>query len=332
MIFKNIVCLLFFFLITGPAISQPTQITLSPLGKLKNIELDKSLTYDGFEANSDYLTWIEYYLNNVVVYNIDKEKEAKIELTKGRGPNEFQSIMGLVMDDRGTLNILDPTNIKFIHVGLTGEFSKDTSPPTGFRPLKMVYGNGYLVILDALKPDAIFYLIEDEKYTPIELTGISVSEEFYSPFKKMGHLTINQNKLIHLTQYYPYLYVYDLTSKTLVERIKFDDSDISNDKPFITPDGAAMHAPPSKVGILSQDIASVPGMKNRVFILAEGKSKKREYKLNQLHEYDLVKKEFVAVHDLGIKATRIASNNKYLFVYSKVENAIYKYEIVSQNK
>src|SRR5690554_3694652 len=142
MIFKNIAYLLFFFLITESSFSQPTQTTLSPFGKLKNMELDESLTYDGFEASSEYLTWFEYYANNVVIYDIEKEKETKIELIKGRGPNEFLDIMGIVVDDEQILNILDPTNIKFIHVGLNGEFLKETRPPAGFRPLGMAYGNG----------------------------------------------------------------------------------------------------------------------------------------------------------------------------------------------
>lgn len=308
------------------------QHILSLEGELQGVKFDNSLTYDGFEASGKYLIWYEIHNNVITIYDLEKNEENTIKLKKGRGPNEFLGVMGIVMDNNEVLNVLDPTNIKFLRVHINGKYIGDATVPAGLRPLRVAYKNGTLVVLDAVSPEAVFYIIDDyNDYQPIVLTGMTVAEEFPSPFRKLGYMTVNENKLVHLLQYYPYLYVYDLKEKNLLKKIEFDKSNISDDKPVATPDGAVMHAPPAKVDILSHGVVASPGQPDRILILAEGKTKSRDYKLSNLYEYDLNKEKFVAVHELGVKAAKITANDGCIFVYSEEEQAVYQYKFTTQN-
>src|SRR5699024_8107567 len=83
-------------------------------------------------------------------------------------------------------------------------------------------------------------------------------------------------------------------------------------------------APPSKVDILSHDVAYIPHLKNYILLLAEGKTDNRDYSLSKLWVYNWEKEKFTDTLDLGVKAAEIAVNDKFLFVYSSDINKIYK--------
>jgi hypothetical protein len=235
-----------------------------------------------------------------------------------------------MISDNNIIYLNDYTNVKFIRLSLSGDFIKDVTPPSGFRPINIIGNDQYRVTMNPHSQKALFYIWKDKNnYNPIKLPNREFNEEFSNLFRKEGRSTILGNYLIHLTKYYPNLYIYDLEKKELIKKIQFDESEIKEGSTTTRPDGAKLMAPPARVDILSKDVATVPAFPNRIFILAEGKSDTRDYDLDKLYEFDIEKEAFVATHELGVKAKEITVNDKYLFVYSEEENQIFQYEIVA---
>lgn len=319
-----------FFLFSIPCIvhSQNNQnAKIKPIGEVTTVNLEQDYAYYFFEANQDYLAWYEGYTSTLFIYDIDANKVNKIALSEGRGPNEFKKITGLSIYNN-TIYLSDHTNAKFIRVNSSGEFMEDLVPPNRLQPMKMISDSRYRVIMEAFG-ETIFYLKEqeDENYQPLTLNGTSLIEEFPSLYQKEGYLTIQNGYLIHLARYYPFMYIYDLAKRKLEKKIIFDVSEVEEVRTLTTEGGAKMRPPPAKVDILNQDVSFIPGSPNRIFLLARGESKNRDYSLDKLFEYDFKKEAFVAEYDLGLKAKEIAVNDKYIFVYSDYK--IYQYEILS---
>jgi hypothetical protein len=325
------IIIIIFFCIPCIAHSQKQEsVKIRPIGELTNVQLEKDYAYYFFEANQDYLVWYEGYTSMLFIYDIGASRVNKIALSKGRGPNEFKKISGISILSDNIVYLSDHTNAKFIRIKASGEFMEDAVPPNGLQPMTMVSDERYQVIMEAFSREAIFYLKEQDKenFHPLKLNGTEVIEEFPSIFQREGYLTIQNAYLIHLTKYYPYIYVYDLANIEMEKKIKFDESEVEEGRTMTNKEGTSMMYPPEKVGILNEDVSFIPGSANRIFLLARGKSENRNYDLDKLYEYDFEKEKFITEYDLGINATEITINDKYLFVYSEDDYKIYQYEIL----
>jgi dipeptidyl aminopeptidase/acylaminoacyl peptidase len=327
---KLFVIICFFFLCQNSVFAQQQSVELNPLGEVSYLELAPDYSYYLFTGNNNFLLWFEGYTNVLFIYNLETNKLKKIKLVKGRGPHEVNTISSISLI-KDTIYLVDHTNIKFIRITTSGKYLEDLVPSTGLRPISIVSNKSNKIIMDPYNQNALFYSWEMENYVPVKLKEKIVIEEFDTIFKKQGYVALKNDYLVHLTKYYPNLYVYDLGKRVLIKKIVFDESEVDGGGTRARSDGAKMMFPPEKVDILSEDVANIPGVPGRIFLLAKGASDNRDYDLDKLFEYDFEKEEFVATHDLGVKATEITVNDNYLFVYSKEENEIYQYEIVVSN-
>ena len=304
------------------------EVELRSLGEISNIELEKDYAYYLFKVNQDYLVWYEGYTATLFMYEFTSEKLSKIQLKEGRGPNEFKVITDLAVHANNIVELVDFNNIKFISIKPDGEYLEDVRPPEGVRPMRLSINRNYSVVMDVVNQNALFYERRADNYRALTLKDATIFEEFPNPFQKEGFLTLNEKYLVHLTRYYPRLYIYDLERMELFKTIMFDESEVKESQSAETDEGAQMLLPPEEVDILNEDVAHLPGLPGRILMLAKGKSDTRDYMLNTLLEYDFLKEEFVSEHGLGVEATEITVTEKYLFVYSEEENAVFQYEII----
>ncbi|MCW9708202.1 6-bladed beta-propeller [Fodinibius salsisoli] len=316
--------------INGYLHAQPNaSVTLDLVHKVPNVALEQDYAYYFFDTSQDFLVWYEGYTGTVFIYDIANKDMKEVHLKEGRGPNEYQQISGLSISGK-FIHLVDNINVKLIRLTASGNFLEDLRTPSSLLPLRIVSNEKYRILMNGLNKKAVFYLQDDEEtYTPLTMGTTKVTEEFPGPFHKEGWMTIQGINLIHFIKYYPRIYVYNLSSKKMVKKITFDESEIKEREAMTNEEGARIMYPPEKVDILNEDVAYIPGSPNRILLLAKGKSENRDYELDQLLEYDFKEEQFVATHDLGVKAEDITANDEYLFVYSEEENAIFKYKFVA---
>lgn len=190
----------------------------------------------------------------------------------------------------------------------------------------------YIYFMTLRSPDKMFYQYDFEggEAVPFNLSGLDLFKEFNNLFFKQGTLLSNQKYVLLATKYRPYIYLLDRERLQYRGKFEWDISEVDTDAPQRTEDEGVYLLPPSKVNILTESAALVPRDPNHVFIVAKGKGRSRSYEKEKVYEFDLETKQFVAAHKLGIKAERIFSDNSYLYVYSKEEYKIYRFDIVSR--
>jgi hypothetical protein len=318
----------FLFFNTSPAISQKNTISLSPMGTLSKISLKPNYAYYFFKVNNDYLVWYEGYTHTIFIYNFTKKILKKIILKKGRGPHEFLQISGISISKSNIIYLVDNINVKFIRLRPTGKFLKDYVNFSALRVQKTYNKNDYQIIKDINSQKSLFFLQLEANFIPLKLKSKVRNEFDHNIYKKLGRAAIQEHYLIQVLEYLPNLYVYDLNNHHLTKKIKFDDSKVDWGQPQTNNKGAKMMLPPSHVNIKNEDIAAVPGEMHCVFLLAKGAGKHREYGLNKLWEYNWKIGKFVGLHNLPFKVQEIATNDQYLFAYSKEKNKIYQFKVV----
>jgi hypothetical protein len=223
--------------------------------------------------------------------------------------------------------LVDNRNIKFIRIKPKGTFLKDRISPKGLRPERLTMGNGYMVVSDINSQQSLFYVKNNHTFIPIKISHYP-ERKYRNVYKLTGYQTIQGNDLIQVREYLPYFYIFNLKKNQQAKKIRFDDSEVDWGGKAQTSNGAKIIYPPSKVDILSRDIASVPDAPHCIFLLARGASKHRTYGKNKLFEYNYKKEKFVHTFKLPFKVEEIAVNNHYLFAYSKEKNKIYRWKIV----
>lgn len=310
--------------------AQQSSIGIQKVGQLANISLKPDYIYAYFDANDRYLVWYEGYTHTVFIYNLKKQGLKKVTLKEGRGPHEVLQLSGLTISKNDIIYLADVNNIKLIRINSSGTFLKDI-PLHGVRAFRIKSNGSYIAFTNLMSPNALFYLKVGDTYQALKTKKPLGKIYGGRLFHKSGHFTIYNQHLVQVTRYYPYLYVYDLEKKQLLKKIKFDESVVVETKVRKGKQGANIMAPPSKVDILSQDIAHIPGLPNSVLLLAKGKSDNRDYSLSQLLVYNFKKEKFTGTLELGMKAESITVNSNYLFVYSKDEHKVAKYAFLKSN-
>ena len=297
--------------------------------KLESTELVDGYVYTGFDANENYLFWLEMYTQTISIYDLKQHRLQQIVLKNGRGPHEAQRIISLAVVD-STIFISDYYNLKLIRVNIEGTFSKDVVLPKNAKPFRIRSSDKSIYMLDKFNKVAPVVKYElNERQNVYELSvDKDINKDFVTGFQVEGEISAGHNTLVHITKYYPRLYVYDLANKSLLKKIRFDNSEVIEGYRRPHSSGGRVMLPPEKVDILNEDIALVPGTEEKVLILSEGQSNNRAYGLDKLWEYDFTNEKFIKSHDMEVKLKAITANDKYLFGYSEEDNAIYRYKIV----
>ena len=326
----SIISSILLFAILSFSTAQETSLVLSsspnPL-----IDLEKNYAYAGFDANSEYLTWFEYYKSELFIYDRSHEEIRKINFKKGRGPGEYTAITDVSIFGK-KIYLLDPKNNKLLKVDVkSGE--KEDLPFRSDRPYRLVNSAGEFYLLENVKPDKLIslYKPESQKATYFDNGDLNIQQEFQNPFFRDGVLLGSKDKIYFVTKYRPLIYTYNKEAKEFGTKIEFDDSDVKTTPATEMSSGAKAFHPPTEVDVLTEDAVNLRKLPNSIFILAKGVTDNRQYQLNNLYQFDLNKREFIATHDLRVKATNVFTDGDCLFVFTEEKSNIYRFEIKSAN-
>jgi WD40 repeat protein len=303
--------------------------TIADKNKLEAIEFTEGYNYASFTANDQYLAWGEFYTGDITLYNLSTKKTQTLKLTKGRGPHEYLFFTTLVLTADDRLVIGDPENIKFIIYDIkSGSFEKDIVFDD-FKPYRAASNGSHLFALNtAMKTQPLYRLFDEKSWKTQDITGdgLSADDEYENLFKREGYIDVNDMYGVHLSRYYPMLYLTDIQKKQFIKEISFDVVETSEAEKG-TLNGKKYFTPPRDPDILSKDVVFLPNSDSLVGILAEGKGEEREYSSNTIMLYDIIKDAFVKSIDLGIQATEMMTNGDHLFVFSKDEISLFQFKI-----
>lgn len=298
--------------------------------KLSNTKFKKGYNYASFASNKKYLAWAEYYTGQIFIYDLAKEKIKKVIKQKGRGAHEYIMVSSLTLTNDNKLIMSDPENIKLLIYDIeTGSYDKDVKL-NKIRPYRLAV-NGNVIFSSSIPSHSkslynIFYT-RNWKHTSIDMAEFDSNNKMSNAMKVEGYIAVNRAYGVHLTKYYPYLFIIDLQKMQVMKKVVFDKVAVKKPR-TTTMRGHKAFLPPDEVKVESKDVAFVPGKNHEILILAHGVGEHRKYKPDKLQVFDLKKEEFLKTLDLGVKATEITVNDDFLFAYSKSKNRIYRYKIV----
>jgi len=301
--------------------------------KVENTDFKKGYKYAAFAVNDDYLAWVEAYTGQFYIYNLETKEVEIVKQKKGRGPHEYIIISSLGLTEDNKLIINDPENIKVIIYNIrTGEFEQDVKF-NKMRPYRVAV-KGNFIFSFSLPPAAqsLYYRLNVSSWerNAIDMIGEGNHNKRSSTFKRVGYVAAKNNYGIHLTRYYPNIYVINFNEERVQKEIEFDKAETQSSGTTTARGGKKRFMAPleKNVDILSTDVAFMPGSDRSVMILAEGKGEQRNYDPSRLRVYNFLEERFTNTLDLGVKATEITVNDNYLFVYSEEENEIFQYELI----
>lgn len=326
---KKLTCILvFLFGFSHILLSQK----ISNRVKLENTNLKSDYNYSAFTSNENYLAWAEFYTMQIFIYNLKTNEIDTVIQKRGRGPNEYIMISSLALTSDDKLIITDTVGIKLIVYDIkTGNYNKDVML-TKVKPYRTIALKD--ILFTSSRPPIIKslnYIIELDSWqtSAIEMRKLIEEKEFLYPFKVEGRITANDTYGIQIAEYYPHIYVTNLKTKRFIKKIVFDDVEVEQGE-NMTYKGNKAFRPPTDAPILSKDVAVVPNSVDCIFILASGKSAQQNYKPDELKIYNFIEEDFTGTLELDISASKIMVAGNYLYVYSKDENGIFRYEIESE--
>ncbi len=310
-------------------IAQPATFELSAEGEAIAV-LEEGFDYMGFSANSDYLAWYDLTLKAIYVYDLKTDDLQLIELREGRGPGEFAQILDLKLyGDK--VYFLDFGNNKVVEIDIKSHKKKDI-PLRGGQYIQMAVDGQHIYLLDLLSPDDIIvaYDIESEKKTHFDFINDDNIGELKGSFQRMGLFAQINNRLMLVLKQSPNIFVFDSDQYTFQSKLIMDVTEAKRELVTDREDGGKMIRIPEPDIVLNGALthSEKPGS---LFILAEGKSKKRTYNKNILYEFDLATEEFINEYPMQFDADEGTMNDRYVFTYSAEDYTLYRYPIKVNN-
>jgi len=294
--------------------------------KLENTALESGYRYHLQYATNQYLVYVEYYTQQVFLYNLNKQKVVYSKaIPKGKGPFEFTSITGAVIIDE-FIYISSREELKIIEINIKNDKMKELRLEKTFVRDMSVYNNKILIENDELINLFAQYNIQKEEESFVKFSGFNPIKEFSHLFFKEGDFSIKGDNLYFVTTYLPFIYVFNLENQVLKEKIKFDISEVKKPRKLSLGNGDVAELPPES-NFKIKEITAIPSNNKKVLIIIEGKGATRRYSFQNIYEYDLVKKKFSTVYPYHTEIRSIVSNDKHVFVNSFNDLAIYKLTI-----
>lgn len=280
------------------------------------INLEKDLLYEQFTISNTYLIWLEFYTKKLFYLDLSNNEIKSVQLTEGRGPTEYLSIVGLSIKD-DVAHILDAQNLKIIRFDLNAELFLDDIQLR--KPLfGLVESNDILYTTEMSEqiPSSFYYQIDNGTILPLENSNISTNP-YGDEFNYMGKFISNKKYLARISVLVNEIILYDLEKK-YVEQFQYDDY---LEKPEINLNSAGSYSEPIKLNMKLID-ADLFYNSNVLLIVGEGATKNKKFKKNQIHYYDLVEKRYLPKIDT-LKIEEIHDtevNDNKLIVYDKLNS------------
>lgn len=299
------------------------QFDINNITKLqKTIELDKDLKYEYFATDGEYFCWSEFYTSTISCLNIETDSIEKIRLKKGRGPNEFIMIFGMSIVE-GVLYLNDTNNLKLIRVDIESmSFLSDVSIKERvhylFGESQKLYGVKVNPGFSKVKSSYLFSVdIEADVLKPIKWTAmIKTPETTQDNFS--GYYRINDRYFVRVGSRKNHLVVADFKNEELSQHLL--DEPFQNQLANKTSSGSQSQA----LNFYIHD--AVIGEKNKLYLLAEGRTKIKKFQKNELSIFNLETMEYMEeAVNLPKEFDNIMLTDKYLFGFSKKEPSITYY-------
>lgn len=280
------------------------------------INLEKDLLYEQFTVSNTYLTWLEYYTKKLFFLDLSNNEIKSVQLTEGRGPKEYLSIVGLSIKD-DVAHIMDAQNLKIIRYDLNRKVFLDDLQLR--RPLiGLVESNNSLYGME-ISPEVtngFFFEIKESKILSLENSNISTNP-YGDEFNYMGKFISNNRYLARISVLINEIILYDI-EKQYVDKFQYDEY---LEKPSLNRNSAGSYTVPInlKMKLIDADLFSDSSV---LLIVGEGATKNKKFKKNQIHYYDLSEKKYLPrIDTLNIDEIHdIEVNDSKLIVYDKLNS------------
>jgi len=294
--------------------------------KLDNISLEEGLKYRLQYADSNYLIFVEFFTQEVFLYNLKKQEVVYSKtIPKGKGPFEFTTISGaVIIDDK--LYLSSRKEPKLIQI----DFKKD-----GMKELRLeklivrdlsIYKSDIIIKNSVIANLFVRFNLKENMHSFINFKNFDSLNEFSNFFFKEGDFSVHGDKLFFTTTYLPYIYVFNLKTEELIDKIAFDVPDVEQPRQVDMGNGDVATLPPES-NFKTKEIAGVPGYSNKAVIVTEGKGENKKYSYYGLYEYDLKEKRFTNRYPFNFEIRSVVSNDEYIFFSSYDDLNIYKMRI-----
>jgi len=294
--------------------------------KLKNINLEEGLKYRLKYADNNYLLFIEFFTQEVFLYNLKKQEVVYSKIIpKGKGPFEFTVLNGAVIINE-QIYLSSWKEPKLIQI----DFKKDEMKELRLEKLTVrdlsVYKEDIIVKNNDLTNLFARYSSTEHKESYINFKNFDSLNEFSNFFFKEGDFSVHGDKLLFTTTYLPYIYVFNLEKEELIDKIAFDVPDVEQPRQVDMGNGDVATLPPES-NFKTREIAGVPGYSNKAVIVTEGEGENKKYSYYGLYEYDLEGKKFTNRYPFKFEIRSVVSNDEYIFISSYDDLNIYKMSI-----
>lgn len=291
----------------------------------KKLILEKDLKYDLFRSDSGYLCWSEYYTYTISCLDLKTENLTNLKLKKGKGPTEINSISNISLH-KGILYASDPTNFKFIRFDIINNKYLDD---VILNKQVMFYSN-FSDLYFSTNLNVGFGNYEFPYLNSIDFFNNNVRSLNWSKIKKspetstdnFGGLYLMNNKyFIRVGNRINHLVIADYEKEILTEYM-YDEPYRKSDPFNPTPDNLTQ-----TLNFYIHD-AEI-GENNKLYLLAEGRTKTKQFFKNELTVLDL---ETMKYEDETIKLPmefkNIVITEKYFIGYNDKDFSlnIYEYE------
>lgn len=307
-------------------LSVSAQVDISSVTELeKEIALEKDLLYELFIADKNYLCWTEFYTNKIFALNLETFTTSEIKLTKGRGPHEYLGIAGMESVD-GILYIYDPANIKFLRIDLQSMEYLDDIPLSRQAFSFKSFGDRFIGVASVPNVASITlpYLydikVDQKRLIPLDWTGMNKSYQT-SPENFSAYYKMNEQYFLRVGRRMNHLVVANFEKKVLSEHT-YDE--LYRKQESFNPNSENL------TQVLSFYIHDAEiGKKNKLYLLAEGRTNTKRFYKNELTILDLETMEYMEeTIKLPKDFDKIVITEKYFIGFKKDEFSlnIYTYE------
>jgi len=294
-----------------------------------NYDFDQANVYASFDANNQYLVWMEFTQGLLFFADLESTQVDSITLNRGRGPNEFQMISDMYISDDHVIYMADFPNSKILRWDvLEGRY--DHEIPVDAPPFRIA-GDDRWIFIQSTNLETPFKRINLETEEQKEL---SLAEGFFRDIRGMekmfareGELYYTNGKLMHVSKYKT---AFSLAEpKPDASGIRFqttffeDDQDLGVSQADFANGGQGFRLDPSKL-LLAQDFAAAPAG-DLVYVLMHDNRPDKEYSKSKIYELEVWELSYPVPKDaseLPFNIEHLVSNDRQLFAFSKEEGKV----------
>lgn len=289
---------------------------------LKTYKLSSNNLYEGFAIDSTYFCALNTTIGKIEVYAVsDLTKLYEIEINRGRGPNEVQSLTGFFIDN-GILYITSVT--KLLRYDLNNKSFLDEEIFS--QPIKNSIGvlNNHLYFTTIIpQPNSGLFgsiNLDENKFRIFEKSKVFENPSF-NHNEYLSSLSIYNNSLSRLSSLSGYFFYYDLRDHILqgffIDKTENDLISRKSPKENIT------------VQILFRDHILLDD--STILLVAEGNSLTQKYQKNALYLFNLEEKDAPKniYTSLLNTITTLCSNDSVLVL---IDNNLNEFELIDRNR